>query len=76
MEEVGGEQQQQRDPAATRGAHAPALEDPLMKPLLVDRIWGAMEPGGVDVYVERPPKVSRSDLKKIRSENFKILEEP
>jgi len=60
MEEVGGEQQQQRDPAATRGAHAPALEDPLMKPL----------------YVERPPKVSRSDLKKIRSENFKILEEP
>jgi hypothetical protein len=55
-----------------RGAHAPVRGDPLMKPLLVDRSWGAK--GGVEAWVERPIEVSRFDLEKIRSKNFQDTE--
>jgi len=43
-----------------------------MKPLLVDRSWGAK--GGVEAWVERPIEVSRFDLEKIRSKNFQDTE--
>jgi hypothetical protein len=47
-----------------RGAHASMRGDPLMKPQLVDRSWGAKEPGGMEDCVEMPFEVSRYYLKK------------
>jgi len=44
--------------------HVPARVDPMMKPLHVDRSWRTMEPGGVKRMMERPPEVSKFDLKK------------
>jgi hypothetical protein len=35
-----------------------------------------MEPGGVKERVKMPHEVSRSDLKKIRSKNFRVPGEP
>jgi hypothetical protein len=56
--------------------HVPARVDPMMKPLHVDRSWRTMEPGGVKRMMERPPEVSKFDLKKNKSKNFKILGDP
>ncbi len=63
-EKVGGEQHKQSEPAAARGVHTPVREDPLMKLLPMDQIWMAMKPGRVEVWAERPPEVSISNLEK------------
>lgn len=44
--------------------HTPVREDPLMKLLPMDQIWMAMKPGRVEVWAERPPEVSISNLEK------------
>jgi len=88
-EEVGGEQhkQHQGDPtsacevhALARIVHVPVRVDLMMKQLPVDRGWRTIETAGVEHMMERPPVVSRSDLKKKkkknRSKNFKISGEP
>jgi hypothetical protein len=86
--EVGGEQhkQHQGDPASAcevhalaRIVHVPVRVDLMMKQLPVDRSWRTIETAGVEHMMERPPVVSRSDLKKKkknRSKNFKISGEP
>jgi len=71
--EVGGEQhkQHQGDPASAcevhalaRIVHVPVRVDLMMKQLPVDRSWRTIETAGVEHMMERPPVVSRSDLKK------------
>jgi hypothetical protein len=69
-EEVGGEQHQ-GDPtsayevhALARIVHVPVRVDLMMKQLPVDRSWRTIETAGVEHVMERPPVVSRSDLKK------------
>jgi len=52
------------------------FSDPMMKMLPVERSWRTMEPSGVERMMKRSPEVSRSDLEKSRSKNFKILGEP
>jgi hypothetical protein len=52
--------------------HTPVREDPLMKLLPMDQIWMAMKPGRVEVWAERPPEVSISNLEKKKS-NLKTL---
>lgn len=44
----------------------------MMKPLPADRSWRTKEPSGVEIWIERLIEVSRSELEKLRSNNFKI----
>jgi hypothetical protein len=48
----------------------------MMKPLPVDRSWRTKEPSGVEIWIKRPLEVSRYELEKLRSKNFKIPREP
>jgi hypothetical protein len=50
--------------ALARIVHVPVRVDLMMKQLPVDRSWRTIETAGVEHVMERPPVVSRSDLKK------------